>query len=51
MDAIILFFIGKNYWANIYTQETTWDEPEAVKKHKQMQVNRKTKNLFQIYVF
>lgn len=32
---------GKNYWANIFTQETTWEEPEAVVNHNKMKAEAK----------
>ncbi len=32
---------GKSYWANIFTNETSWDEPEAVTKYNQMKLEAK----------
>eukprot|EP00339_Tiarina_fusa_P021540 CAMPEP_0117030036 /NCGR_PEP_ID=MMETSP0472-20121206/21693_1 /TAXON_ID=693140 ORGANISM="Tiarina fusus, Strain LIS" /NCGR_SAMPLE_ID=MMETSP0472 /ASSEMBLY_ACC=CAM_ASM_000603 /LENGTH=54 /DNA_ID=CAMNT_0004737957 /DNA_START=36 /DNA_END=200 /DNA_ORIENTATION=+ len=26
---------GKSYYANIFTQETSWDKPEAIIKHEE----------------
>lgn len=32
---------GKSYWANIFTNEASWDEPEAVTKYNQMKLDAK----------